>query len=105
MKKDLYFKSIDDTTCYSLERHLLEAKEDELLSVKLIEAIRDNSKEYAWCSYHGEVTERNECTKVCCSYYEANKSGRGTCIHRGKLYFHGEEIEFNVEKTLKELDI
>lgn len=34
MKKDLYFKSIGKTTCYSLERHLLEAKEEELSSVK-----------------------------------------------------------------------
>lgn len=104
MKTDLYFKSVDDITCYSLQRHLLEAKEEELPSVKLIKAIRDDLKEYTWCSYHGEVTERNECTKACCSYYKANKSGRGTCIHRGKLYVFGEEVEFDVEKTLNNLN-
>jgi len=103
MKKNKYFKSIDETTCYSLEIHLLEAKEEEVTSINLIEAIQDESKEHVWCTYHGEVTERNECIKPFCSYYEANKSGRGTCIHRGKLYKFGKEVEFDVEKTLNYL--
>ena len=97
MSKKLYFKSIDDTFCYSLEQHLLEAQEEELSSIKLVEAIPDfDNKEHIWCTYFGDVGERSECKKSCCEKYEANKSRRGTCIHRGRLFVHGEEFEFDV---------
>jgi len=96
-QKKLFFKSIDDTFCYSLEQHLIEAKEEELDKVKLIEALPDfDNKEYIWCTYFGEVGERSECKKIYCEKYKANKSGKGTCIHRGKFFIHGKEFEFSV---------
>ena len=93
-----YFKSINDTTCYPLDQHIFESKEDGLSKIKLIEAIPDfENKEYIWCTYFGEVGERTECKKSCCEKYKSNRSGRGTCVHRGKLYIHGEEVEFDIE--------
>lgn len=96
MNAKLYFKSIDDTHCYSLEDHLLEAAEEELKEVTLVEAIPDDGTEgYVWCTHHGEVTEKNECKKAFCPKYES-KSGRGVCSNRGKLFLHGNEETFLV---------
>lgn len=76
----------------------MEAKSDGLKKVKLIEAVRDkDNKEHVWCSSYGEVMERSECKKSFCDHYSPNKSGRGTCENRGKLYMHGEEVEFDVK--------
>lgn len=95
--KQLYFKSVDDNMCYGLEQHLLEAKHDGLDKVTLIKAYPDKeTKDHVWCTYFGDVVDRCECTKSCCDKYTANKSGRGTCINRGKLYLHGESVEFEV---------
>lgn len=92
----LYFKSVDDTICSSLESHLEDAKDEELKEITLIEAIPDNDNvDYIWCTHHGEVTERSDCKKSICSHYES-KSGRGICKHRGHLYSHGEEVTFAV---------
>jgi len=58
-----------------------------------IEAIPDNdNKDFVWCSYYGEVTERQDCKKSMCSHY-TSKSGRGVCSNRGKLYKHGETVK------------
>ncbi len=97
MKKEkLYFKSIDDTFCSSLESHLDEAKYEELKEIKLIEAIPDNdNSHYIWCTHHDEVTEMSDCKKYICSYYES-KSGRGKCKNKGKFFMHGEEVTFAV---------
>lgn len=95
--KELYFKSIDDTMCYGLEQHLLEAKEEGLEKVTLIRAYPDKeTKNHVWCTHFAEVIDRNDCKKISCNYYKANKSGRGACVHRGKLYLHGESVEFKV---------
>jgi hypothetical protein len=97
MSKQLYFKSVDDTMCYSLEQHLLEAKNDELKKVTLIKAEPDTgTNDYIWCTHYGDVVDRCECKKAYCDNYSPNKSGRGTCTNRGKLYLHGEEVEFEV---------
>lgn len=94
----LYFKSIDDTFCSSLEGFVNDARLDGFTEVTLIEAIPDNENvDYIWCAHHGEVTERSYCKKSICSYYES-KSGRGQCSSRGHLYSHGEEITFNVSQ-------
>ncbi len=93
----LYFKSINDNTCYDLQTHIEDAKDEELSEIKLIEAIPDNDNpENIWCSYHGEVGERQECKKSVCEYYKS-KSGRGKCEHRGNLFSFGEEVTFKVE--------
>jgi hypothetical protein len=100
MKKNkLYFRSIDDTHCYSLEQHLEEARYEELETVTLIEAIPDDQKGYRWCRLLGEVVEREECSKRFCLDYTPNKSGRGTCVNRGKLFLHGEAVQFTVNQS------
>lgn len=97
MKKQLYFKSVDDVICYPLEGHLAEAKSEGLKKIKLIKAERDTvTNDYVWCTHHGDVVDKCDCTKAQCSYYQANKGGRGVCVNRGKLYLHGEEVEFEV---------
>ena len=92
----LYFLNIDDTNCYPLSDRLNDARLEGLEKVTLVEAIPDNDNpDYVWCAQHGEVTERQECKKSICSYYES-KSRRGVCSNRGNLYYHGNEVTFNV---------
>ena len=95
-KEKLYFRSTDHTFCSSLESHFDDARDEELTEITLFEAIIDNdNSDYIWCSYQGEVGEREECKKSICSFY-SSKSGRGVCEHRGKLFLHGEEVKFDV---------
>jgi hypothetical protein len=99
-KEKLYFKSFDDTFCCSLETHLDDARNEELIKIKLVEAIPDkDTNDIVWCSYYLECVDKDQCRKVFCEHY-SSKSGRGICEHRGKLYAHGEEVEFEVPKIL-----
>ncbi len=93
----LYFKSIDDIKCHSLEYHIEDARQEELQEITLVEAIPDKeTKDYVWCSHYENVEEKSLCIKMNCPAY-TSKSGRGVCEHRGKLYTHGEEVTFKVE--------
>lgn len=97
-KQKLYFRSIDDTTCHPLEWHFDDARDEELETIKLVEAIPDNSNpDYIWCGKAEAVEEKEYCNKNLCRDY-CSKSGRGKCKHRGKLYEHGNEVVFNVPK-------
>ena len=99
-KQQLYFKSIDDTFCSSLESNLQDARLDELDKITLIEAVPDHDNpDYIFCGHEGEVEERQECKKSICSFY-SSKSGRGVCEHRGRLFQHGNEVEFDVPQTV-----
>lgn len=96
--KKLYFKSIDDTTCHSLESHLDDARDEELSEITLVEAIPDNDNpDFIWCTHYGEVAEKDQCKKTFCPHY-SSKSGRGKCEHRGNLYSHGDEVTFKIEE-------
>jgi hypothetical protein len=102
----LYFKSIDDTFCSSLESHLQDARLDGFETVTLIEAIPDKENpDYIFCGLMGEVGKRQECKKSQCDGY-SSKSGRGVCKHRGSLYQHGEEVTFDMAngEALKNTD-
>lgn len=98
MKKEkLYFQNENAEVCNPLEYFLHDAKLDGLKEITLIEAIPSNSvNDHVWCTYFLAVSERSECRKSICNKYESNKSGRGTCIHRGKLYDHGESFTFKI---------
>jgi len=92
----LYFKSIDDTFCSSLESFINDARLEGLAEITIVEAVPDNDNvDYIWCSQHGECVEKYLCKKSLCESYES-KSGRGVCINRGHLYSHGEEVTFAV---------
>jgi hypothetical protein len=92
----LYFKSIDDNFCSSLESHIADAISEDLDEITLIEAIPDNDNlDYIWCTHVGEVTERSDCKKSVCHFYET-KSGRGKCKNRGSFFMHGEEVKFQI---------
>jgi hypothetical protein len=95
--KTYYFESIDSETCDELDYFISNAKEDGLDEIGLIRAVPDNDPNYAWCTQEGDVVQRNECTKSYCEFYKANKSGRGVCVHRGKLYRHGNEVIFKIK--------
>lgn len=93
--KKLYFENKESTWCQPLEYFLAQTKNEELKEITLIEAVLDKgANSTVWCRYNGKVVERMDCSKLQCDYYEANKSGRGTCIHRGNMYLHGEEKTF-----------
>lgn len=95
-QEKLYFKSIDHTTCHSLEWHLEDAKLEDLQEITLVEAIPDNDNpDYVWCTHYENAEEKNQCRKSFCPGYES-KSGRGVCEHRGNLYCHGNEVKFDV---------
>lgn len=97
MKQKLYFKSIGDTICSSLESHITDAKYDGLEKITLFEAIPDDGTyDVIWCTHYWECVERYDCRKAVCPYYES-KSGRGVCSNRGKLYLHGNEVEFIIQ--------
>ena len=97
-KPKLYFKTIDDTFCSSLESHLQDAKNEGLEEVTLIEADPDNDNpDFIWCTSEGECVERHMCKKSQCSSYNS-KSGRGVCSDRGNLFQHGDEVLFKIEK-------
>jgi len=97
-KEKMYFKSIDDNICYSLESQIDDARYEGLATVKLVEAIPDNdNNDHVWCSHYEYVEEKSLCSKNNCPAY-ISKSGRGICSSRGYLYRHGDEVEFKVEK-------
>jgi len=96
-KDDLYFASIDDTHCQSLEYFLHDAKIEGLTEITLVKADPDDgTTDFIWCTYFGECVQFHDCKKSECSHYES-KSGRGRCRHKGSLYTHGEEITFKVD--------
>lgn len=95
----MYFESIDGTTCQRLEYYLHDATVEGLTEITLIIAEPDDgTTDFVWCSYHGECAEHSECKKSICAHYET-KSGRGVCKHRGKLYLHGEEVKFQATEA------
>ena len=97
-QKKLYFRDIDSEFCKSLESHFEDAKDEGLERINLTEAIIDKSNpNYIWCGHFAEIGEKEECAKSKCSFY-SSKSGRGVCKHRGNLYEHGEEVEFDIPK-------
>lgn len=96
MKTDYYFKDRDAEFTFPLDHHLREAKAEGLKVVKLIKAEPDNvTTDYIYCREFRDVGEKSECSKKNCASY-SSKSGRGVCEKRGKLFLHGEEVEFKI---------
>lgn len=92
----LYFRDIDSEMCYGFEDHIIEAEDEGLEEVTLVEAVPDfDNKDYIWCMANGACVERFECKKAYCTYY-SSKSGRGVCENRGRLYRHGEKVTFKI---------
>jgi hypothetical protein len=97
-KEKLYFRSYDHTTCYYLDWHLDDARDEGLEKITLVEAIPDNdTKDYVWCTQYENVEEKSLCCKINCPAY-TSKSGKGKCQYRGNLYNHGNEVTFEVLK-------
>lgn len=93
----LYFRSIDDTICETLEDIISDAKLDGLTEITVVEALPDDGTHgFIWCTVNGECIEQSECKKSQCSSY-ASTSGRGRCQNKGKLYLHGEERTFKIK--------
>lgn len=93
--RKLYFKDEDSDLCSDLESHLKLAKQEGLSTITLLEAILDTITDMVWCGYYDAV-EKSDCRKAFCSRYKPNKSGKGTCVHRGRLFLKGEEREFEI---------
>lgn len=92
----LYFKSVDDEICYTLEHFTDEAKKDGVEKIQLYEAIRDNDPQFIFCTLSHEAGMREDCKKSKCNGYEANRSGRGVCKHRGKCYEPGNLVTIKI---------
>ena len=96
MKNKRYFENINANICYPLNYFTEEANENNLKEITLIEAIPDFSNEdHIWCTYMGEVGEKNECNKSSCDAWTKGKGN--VCDHRGKLYSHGEPIILKIK--------
>ncbi len=95
-KQKYYFNSIDETVCYDLDTQIDIAKSDGLDKITLIEAIPDKDSFYVWCTLKCEPVDRDDCRKSECNAYEPNKSGRGVCFNRGKIFTYGKEVTFNI---------
>lgn len=96
--KKLYFKSVDDNHCQSLEDHLNEAKADGVTdTITIIEAIPDKVSGYIWCTLCGAAVEKWNCSKKACSSYEKPLKGNA-CAHKGQFYTYGEDVLFDVSK-------
>lgn len=96
MKDKLYFNNEGSCICCPLEDHINEAKEEGLAEIELIEAIPAPNEDQVWCTYYGDVVERNECKKSECEHY-SSKSGRGVCENRGNYFLHGEKVKFDLK--------
>lgn len=94
----MFFENENSEDCYS-ENYFQElAQKQGLSSIELIEAIPVKKLgDHVFCTWHDEVVDRYDCTKRECAYYIPNKSGRGACIHRGKLYDHGDKVTITVK--------
>ncbi len=90
-----YFKNIDSEMCYTLQSHIIEAKEEGLEEIALVEAIETKVEGIVWCGLLDVSLEKSECNKKECASYNSI-SGRGVCSYRGKLYEHGEEVTFKI---------
>ena len=102
--KKLYFENIDSEICRPLDWYVYDAKLEGLKEIKLVEAVRDReTKDYVWCSELESLEMRSLCRKSECSLYTPNKSGRGVCVNRGKLYLHGQEVIIDVETLQKKV--
>lgn len=91
-----YFDSIDSEICYPLSYYIEGAKFIGLKEITLIEANEVKINGVIWCKVFEGTGEKSECNKKQCELYHS-KSGRGVCLHRGKLYEHGEEVTFKVD--------
>lgn len=99
MKLDLYFKEKDSTTCYPLEDYINEAKEEGLTEIELIEAIPElDNSEYTWCTYYGDIVEKQECRKSICTHWDRYKKSN-ICANRGKLFRYGKKVKISINKT------
>lgn len=97
MKEQFYFRNEDAEHAYPLSHFIEKAKEEGLKEITIIEAIPDNdNKDYIYCKLAGEVGDRSECCKNQCDSYKS-KSGKGVCVHRGRLCGFGEEQKIKVE--------
>ena len=99
-KEKLYFASQNCESCYSLEYFINEANYNQVQTIKLFEAIEDDIwMNQHFCKYNGVPVDNCECKKKECSDY-TSKSGRGKCLHRGKLYYPANEpVFFNVKSN------
>jgi len=76
MKTKFYFRKEDDEMCYTLEYHIMEAKDEGLEEIELFEAVPDKLDGFFWCKAVSETTEDGFCGKQCDDYEPKNgKSG------------------------------
>ena len=95
----LYFKN-EDEGCQPLRFFLEEAKHEGLAEITLYEALPDDGlSDFIWCADYG-LTDRSYCRKSECNRYTPNKSGRGVCTLRMKLYLFGEAVLIQVNQDL-----
>ena len=91
-----YFEAEDSEFCVTESDIIRNAKDNGLSTVEVFEAVPLKTLgEYCWCSLY-DLVERWACRKSECQDYTPNKSGRGTCIHRGKIYEVGKKVTINV---------
>jgi len=92
----LYFKNTAHNDCFSLNKHLEDAKKEGLEQITLVEAVPDTENpNHVFCKHFAEITKKKCCNKSNCYSY-ISKSGRGACDKRGVVFRYGNKLTFKI---------
>lgn len=95
MKKQFYFRREDSERCYTLDKHIEDAKEEGLTEIDLYIAVPQNVPDFIFCHAVDECGEKGECGR-CCADYQPRNGKSGICKHQGKLYEPSEKVTIPV---------
>ena len=95
-KVKYYFRSTESEMCYSLEYHLVDAKDEGLKEIELFEAMPEKIDGMFFCRAVGEITEAPFCGKQC-DDYEPKNGKSGMCKHKSNFWVPGEKKTFKVK--------
>lgn len=97
MASKYYFRTENDERCYTLEYHLLDAKDKGLTEIKLFEAVPEKIDGMFWCRAVNECGEEGYCGSQCAEY-EPKNGKSGMCKYKCSTFHnHGKKVVFKVK--------
>jgi hypothetical protein len=91
-----YFRKEDSERCYTIDKHMDDAREEGLTEITLFEAKRQKLHDFIYCHAVDECGEKGECGK-CCGDYQPRNGKSGMCKNQGLLYEPSKEVKFKVQ--------
>lgn len=96
MSKKFYFRTENDECCYTLEYHLIDAKDEGLTEIELFEAEKETVEGMFYCREADAQTEEGFCGKQC-EGYDPRNGKSGMCKHKqNHFYTPGKKVSFKV---------